>query len=75
MKLNNEKLTKENLYIFLMDFGNRGLIINLLCLIAMVLIFAFVPNMWLKLLLYYAFWFAVVKTYDKVVDFIFNKIL
>ncbi len=75
MKLNKEKLTKENLYKFLVDNVNKGLIINLLCLLAFVVICIFVPHFWLKLAIYYVFWFVLIKIYDKAVNFLFRDVL
>lgn len=75
MKLNKEKVTKENIYKFLKDNTNKGLVINLICLFILVIVVFTVPNIWLKLGIYYLCWFLIVKFYDKVVNFLFRDIL
>lgn len=73
LKINKEKLTKENLYKFLKNNENKGLIISLLCLFILIIVVFLVPNLWLKLVIYYICWYVIVKTYDKVVDFLFRN--
>lgn len=71
--INKEKMTKENVYKFLKDNTNKGLIINLLCLFILIIVLWLVPNIWLKFLIYYLLWFIILKTYDKVVDLLFRR--
>lgn len=51
LKINKEKLTKENLYKFLKNNENKGLIISLLCLFILIIVVFLVPNLWLKLVI------------------------
>lgn len=75
MKLNKEKITKENIYKFIIDKENKSLITTFLCFLGMILIFIFVPHFWLKLVIYYIFYFILIKFYDKAVNFLFRDIL
>lgn len=75
MKINKEKLTKENIYKFLIDTQNKGLIINFLCLLILVIVIFTVPNLFVKLGIYYICWFLIVKFYDKAIKYLFRDIV
>lgn len=74
INFNKSKLTKENIFKFLKDATNKGLIINLLCLMILIVVIFLVPNIWLKLGIYYICWFIIIRFYDKVVNFLFRDI-
>lgn len=70
MKRNKEKITRENIYRFMIDKENKALIIAFLSFLGMIIIFSVISGLWQKILLYYLFYVLVVKKYDKAVSFL-----
>lgn len=75
LRKNRRKVEKIEIYKFMVDSENKNLIQTFLAFLGMIFIFAVVPNFWLKLLVYYIYYFLVIKKYDQVVDYLFRKTL
>ena len=76
MRRNKRKVTKEDVYKFLLDKENKGIIVSFSCFIVLVLIMLLGNSIHflLKLLLYYIFYAVIIKKYDKIVNFLFRNI-
>ena len=72
MRKNKEKITKANIYNFMVDKENKSLIIAFLSFLGMIVIFSVISGLWQKIILYYLFYVLVVKKYDKAVNFLFK---
>lgn len=72
MRKNKEKITKTNIYNFMIDKENKTLIISFLSFLGMIIIFSIISGLWQKILVYYLYYVLVVKKYDKAVNFLLN---